>query len=217
MDLLVVAAFPPELAALRPRLGDTLDGAIGGRDVAARAVGIGLPGAAVGTALALASLRPRAVVLVGTCGVYARSKGELPLLGVAVARRVRLVEPAEIEGRVAFPDPMSLVCDVDARIALALASHGGVSADVATTLGVTTDDALAARIAAASSTAVEHLEAFAVARACASLGVPFAAALGVANVVGATARDEWRTHHRAAGDAAVGLVVRWLEAGAGLA
>ena len=213
MDLLVVAAFPPELAALRARIGDAMRGSIAGRTVAAEAVGIGIPGAAVGASARLQALAPRAVVMVGTCGVYAPSLAALPLLAVAVARRVRLIEPAVIEGRAAFPDPMSLACDASTGIARALVAAGGVDADVATTLAVTTDDALAARVARATSCAVEHLEAYAVARACATFGVPFAAALGVANVVGSRARDEWRTHHRAAGDAAVALVVAWLDAG----
>ncbi len=214
MDLLIVAAFPPELGALRKRFGDAMRGSIAGREIAAEAVGIGLPGAAVGAATRIATLAPRAVVMVGTCGVYALSRTALPVLRVAVARRVRLVAPAVVEGRAAFPDPMSLACDAAGAMSTALVAAGGVHADIATTLAVTTDDALADRISRASACAVEHLEAYAVARACATFGVPFAAALGVANIVGSTARDEWRTHHRAAGDAAVALVVAWLDAGA---
>jgi nucleoside phosphorylase len=213
MDLLIVAAFPPELAALRARLGDAMRGMLAGRDVGAEAVGIGLPGAAAGASSRIGALRPRAVVMVGTGGVYSPSATELPVPRVAVARRVRVVEPAVVEGRAAFPDPMSLACEASAPIADALIAEGGVAVDVATTLAVTTDDALASRVAHASGCAVEHLEAYAVAVACATFGVPFACALGVANVVGSTARAEWRAHHRVAGDAAVALVLAWLDAG----
>jgi hypothetical protein len=46
------------------------------------------------------------------------------------------------------------------------------------------------------------------------LGVPFAAALGVANFVGAGARDEWRVHHRASAERAADVVSRWVRDGA---
>ena len=87
---------------------------------------------------------------------------------------------------------------------------GARGVDVATTLAITVDDAAAARIASSASVHVEHLEAHGVAAACAARGIPFAAALGVANVVGARARDEWRAHHRSAASAAVDVVLRAL-------
>ncbi|MGH7297349.1 MAG: phosphorylase, partial [Polyangiaceae bacterium] len=64
--------------------------------------------------------------------------------------------------------------------------------------------------ARSTACAAEHLEAYGVSAACAARGVPCAAALGVANVVGARARDEWRAHHRAAASAAVDVVLRAL-------
>jgi nucleoside phosphorylase len=82
---------------------------------------------------------------------------------------------------------------------------------VATTLAVTVDDAAAARIAQATTAHVEHLEAYGVAAACAARGIPFAAALGVANEVGARGREEWRAHHRAAAAAAVDVVLRCVD------
>ena len=203
--VLIVAAFHPELAPLRSTLGERLEGDVGGVAVLAKAVGIGLVNAAVGTATRLGSIRPRAVVLVGTCGVYAGG----PAVGeVVAARRVRLVEPAVVEGRAAIPEPVSLVAAADAAIAQALAAAGAQLADIATTLGVTTDDALAARLAQAASCEAEHLEAFAVATACAAVGVPFGAALGVANAVGSRAREEWRTNHRAAAERAAAVALR---------
>ncbi len=49
---------------------------VGGLDVAARVVGIGLAMAAVGAAMQLAELPPRFVVLVGTCGLYRATDGK---------------------------------------------------------------------------------------------------------------------------------------------
>ena len=212
LDLLLVAAFHPEVAALRPALGDALEGRIGGLAVAAKVIGIGLPGAAVGLTARLPSLQPRGVVLLGTCGVYAGVS--IALRGVAVARSVRLVEPAAVDKRAAFPDPMSLVHAAHAGMSGALAATGGHASDVANTLAITTDDALAERVARETKCGVEHLEAFGAASACAAFGVPFTAALGVANVVGARARDEWRANHRAAADAAIAVVLSWIHAGA---
>ena len=50
-----------------------------------------------------------------------------------------------------------------------------------------------------------------VAAACAARGIPFGAALGVANYVGARAREEWRAHHRTAAAAAVDAVLRCID------
>jgi len=212
LDLLLVAAFHPEIAALRPALGDALERQIGGLAVAAKVIGIGLPGAAVGLAARLEALKPRGVVMLGTCGVYAGAP--LTIGAVAIARSVRLVEPAAVEKRAAFPDPMSLVHAAHPGMGDALIATGGHEADVATTLAITTDDALAARVARETKCSIEHLEAFGAASACAAFGVPFTAALGVANVVGSHARDEWRANHRAAADAAIALVLSWVHAGA---
>jgi nucleoside phosphorylase len=85
--------------------------------------------------------------------------------------------------------------------------------EVATTLGVTVDEEAAACVARTGAE-VEHLEAFSVASACEAARVAFVAVLGVSNVVGSSAREQWRAHHRAASCAAATEVVGWLERGA---
>ena len=228
VDVLIVAAFHPELAGLRALLvpasaaqasshGEDVSARVSSLHVVASAVGIGMPNAAVGAASRVATRKPRAVVLVGTCGAYAE-RG-FAIGDVAVAAKVRLVEPAVCEGRAAIPGPMSVSTDAHPALGAQLLACGGEggavrAANIATTLAVTTDDALAAMVARASSSNVEHLEAFAVATACAAFGVPFVAVLGVANVVGSSAREQWRVNHRATADAAAGVVFRWLQAGA---
>ena len=214
-DVLLLAAFPPELAALRSVLGDGLRAEVGGLDVAAGSVGIGLSTSAAGTAARIEAMRPRGVVLLGTCGAYATAGLPLAIGDVAVARKVRLVEPAVLEGRAAFPEPMAVETHAEPALvgALASAGEGGRPADVATTLAVTTDDALAELLARGARCEVEHLEAFSVASACAAAAVPFAAALGVANMVGSQGREQWRRNNRAASEAAVALTLAWLRAG----
>jgi nucleoside phosphorylase len=115
-----------------------------------------------------------------------------------------------VDGLAQFPEPMSIVADTHAATTEALVRAGARAVDVGTTLAVTVDDAAAARLAANAAVQVEHLEAHGVAAACAARGIPFAAALGVANTVGARARGEWRMHHRAAAAAATDVVLRAL-------
>ncbi len=220
-DVLLLAAFAPELEPLRgPLGGDAMQGRVGAANVAARVVGIGLPIAAVGAATQVAEMRPRMVVAVGTCGAYPFTAPTVPAAPLAIgdvvaARRVRLLDPGVATGTAQFPAPMSTAVDAYAGMADGLERAGAKRADVATTLAITVEDSMAARMAHGPHGVahVEHLEAFGIAAACAACGIPFAAALGVANTVGARARDEWRTHHRQAAAAAADVVLRWLNSG----
>jgi nucleoside phosphorylase len=109
---------------------------------------------------------------------------------------------------------MRVTLDPDPALGQALAGEWVRRVGVATTLAITTDDALADRVAETLGCEVEHLEAFAVAGACALAGVPMAVVLGVANRVGSRAREEWLRHHPAAGKAASDVVAAWLDRGA---
>jgi len=211
-DLLIVAAFAPELVAFHGLLGPGMHASLGALAVAARPVGIGLVSAASGTAARLANIHPRAVILVGTCGAYPGSG--LAIGDVVVARSVLLLEPAVVDGEAAFPDPMSTRVEAHAPMSAAIAASGGRLGDIGTTLAVTTSDALAGRLGRASGAAVEHLEAYSVATACAVQHIPFTAVLGVANAVGSKGRGEWKAHHAEAGQAAGSFVARWAQAGA---
>jgi len=154
-------------------------------------------------------MQPRAVVAVGTCGAYSVSK--LAIGQVAIAKRVRLVDRSVLGRQAEFPPPMALVADAHPGMAESiLRATGGTPVDVATTLSVTVGDEEAALIADATGAHVEHLEAHAMATASAMKGLPFAAVLGVANVVGSRARAEWRRNHVAASGAVADAVFRWL-------
>lgn len=232
VDLLVLAAYAPELASMRRLLGDHLYGNVSGVVVACKAVGVGLPNATAGTTLRLMQLRPRAVVLVGTCGLYLNpdatvpgtihdpqagaphAAGQYAIGDGVVARRVQLVDPIEIEQRGAMPEPMSRTIDCNPMIALGLGQGRTPTAEVANTLVLTTDDALGTLVSAGSGCVVENLECFGIANACALQNVPFACVVGIANHVGAKGRDEWRAYHKPAAHAACELVNRWLVAGA---
>jgi futalosine hydrolase len=192
MNLLVVAAWGPELERFQALA----------RAAAARtaAVGVGLVEASIGTTtlLGAGAPAPDAVVLIGTCGALPGSGlGSGDVVSVA---RARLVDTSVLAGRADLPPPMPAVEEADGRLLArlaprvgSLASRGAHAVTALTTLGITTDDAMAAELAPHG--AIEHLEVFAVARACAVAGVPWCAVLGVANPVGAAGRAAWRANH----------------------
>ena len=211
-DVLILAAFPPELAPLRPALGESMCGHVGDAFVVCRPVGVGVSAAAAGAAMSVCELQPRVAVAIGTCGAYGASG--LALGDIVVGRSFCLIDGASAEGRAEFPAQMSTAMDAHAVTAAGLAkATGGRLVTFATTLAITVDEKTADRIALASGAQVEHLEAHGMATACAIRGIPFGAVLGVANLVGARARGQWRLHHRAASEAAADAVVRWLRSG----
>lgn len=195
-SLRIVAAFPPELAAIAEKYRDMT-----------RVLGVGMCEASARTALLIAAERPSAIVLVGTCGVY---PGKSFFLDSAiVADRFRLIDGGHAAGRAAFPPPMEVDLRPDEGLTTGL-SAGMARGPVATTLAITTDDLLAGALADSSECAFEHLEVFGVAQACALTKTPFAAVLGIANVVGSRGRAEWQAHHQAASAAALTIVESWL-------
>jgi nucleoside phosphorylase len=212
VDLLVLAAYAPELVGMRRLLGDQLYGNVSGVVVSCKSVGVGLPNAVAGTTTRLMQLRPRAVVLVGTAGVFWGATGNVG--DVVIPRRVHLVDPAECEGRGGMPEPMARTVDCNAMLALGLGAGRTPTMDLANTLAVTTDDHLGARMQQVTGCAVENLEGFGIANACALQNVPFACVVGISNRVGSTGRDEWRQHHKNAAQAACEVVSRWLVGGA---
>ena len=214
VDVLVVAAHAPELVGLRPMLTDKLDGTIRGLRVVGKTLGIGLPVAGSGMANRLTQLAPRCVILLGSCGVYAGVADYRPN-DVLVASRIVLFDHAVAAGRAAFPDPMTTTVDTHALLTAGLGTGPRTRvAQVATTLSITTDDALASTVHRASGCEGENLEAFAVALACHAATVPFAAVLGVTNVVGSRGREDWRTFQRSAASTAADCVVAWMQQGA---
>ncbi len=215
VDVLIVAAHAPELVGFRPALSERLDGNIRGLRVMAKTVGIGMSIAGSGMAFRLTQLSPRCVVLVGSCGVYPGLLDYRPN-DILVASRIALVDHAVAAGRSAFPDPMTTSVDAHPLLSAALGAAGPRTrvAPLATTLAVTTDDALAASVGPLSGCQGENLEAFSVALACVASSVPFAAVLGVTNVVGSNGREDWRTYQRSAALAAADCVTTWIHQGA---
>lgn len=161
-------------------------------------VGVGPLRAALGAARALSARRPPAVVLVGTCGAY---PGGPPIGARLVAGALGFADLGAAGGLGYTPLPPPIL-----HADSALSERFGLPSASVLTLGAITS---AASVAAAlgASWSLEHLEAYAVAAACAEQGVPFAAVLGVTNVVGPGAHAEWRAN-RAAVEASLVAAVR---------
>ena len=184
------------VAAVADELGD-LDGV---------ALGVGPLRAAAAMARSLARARPRAVLLVGSAGAY---PGGPPVGAVVSGGRLGWCDGASAVGAAYTPlppPPLQADADLSARLGLTAAA-------VLTVPAITTDPAMVAALAhsAGGPWAVEHLEATAVALACAAAGVPFACALGIANRVGPDAHAEWKANRAAAEAGARAAARRALE------
>ncbi|MFO0660123.1 MAG: hypothetical protein U0165_09875 [Polyangiaceae bacterium] len=197
LHIAVVAAFEPEIIALR-------DGAMLAHEqvrLTICPVGVGLVESALGTAALLASHRPDLVVFCGTCGALPGSSLEVG--DVVVSSQAKLVDSGSPLGVSALPEIVPAVWSAPTlqqapayALRDALLASGAKPAVVATTLGITIDDHLARSLRETSSADAEHLEAFAVMRACDRASVASLLVLGVANPVGSSGRATWLASHR---------------------
>jgi nucleoside phosphorylase len=172
VSVLVLAAHAVELEGLPDALRSGHERTYG-RDTRVRCerVGVGLTAAGAGTARALALHAPRSVLLTGSFGHYpnrtARSAHE-----AYVFERVRLADALVSQRKAAFPAPMPTELATDPALNALLEQAGARRLKaLATTLGITTDDAAARALGEASSCEGENLEALAVLQACADAGL----------------------------------------------
>jgi nucleoside phosphorylase len=201
----VVAAWEPELERFRALVAEDA-GLVRGTTLNMAAVGVGAVDAALGAMRCITQHRPDRVVLLGTCGAMPSSG--LAIGDVVVGRSAFLADAAVLEGRAAMPY-LAEAIPLDAGLVHDLVAAGARPARIVNTLGVTTDDALATKLTELGD--VEHLEAYAVARACVLASVPCAVVLGVANVVGSSGREQWRANHLVASARAAEVAVRVLK------
>ena len=190
METVIVAAYAPELDGIP-------EGSVGAT------VGVGLVDAAAGAAAMLAAMRPQRVILIGTCGAR-------PGFGLARGDLVTVVEARWTTATpgVAVPEVVPRVARADDSLVRWLARTTGARPVVcACSEGVTVVDT------PPTQEAVEHMECFAVFRACSMVGVPAGAIFAVANAIGPDARAEWRANHVEAEAAAVRAVGLALSSG----
>lgn len=201
VHLLVTAAWAPELERFRELLGTEPRAS-----VVLEPMGIGLVDAGIGLTRCIMTRRPTHILALGTAGAGPQSG--LVIGEVIVGQSVRLVDAAVVEGRAALPFAGESLFDpelVDAAFAA-----GARPCAIANPLGITTDDALAAKLGVLAP--VEHLEAYAVARASHAHGVPCTVVLGIANIVGSKGREQWRANHVASSARAAEIAFKALGA-----
>src|SRR5690349_15175111 len=216
VDILLLAAHAPEFVGLRPHLGENLGATLRGLTIVAKTIGVGMAVAGAGAANRIQQLSPRAVVLLGSCGIYPSQIAYQPL-DIFIPSRFQLFDPSAAAGKAEFPDPMQTMLDPHPLLTaglLASAGPRGRSAPIATTLAITTDDAIARAVYPATQIEAENLELFPVALACAAAEVPFAAVLGVTNMVGSQGRTDWLKFQRDAAIASAEAFLTWLHNGA---
>lgn len=213
--MLVVAAAAPDLVGLRAHLGEGLEGTIRGLVVRSKVVGFGAGVAGATTARGIAALSPRAVVLVGTCGVYPGLPQYQPH-DVVVTSRVIALDHAVLQGGAEWPTPMSTAFEASAAMAAGLSTnrHRTHAAPVASPPALTRSDALASRVTSVTGAHAENTDVLGVAAAAAGASVPFVGVLGVANIVGSTGRSDWQQFQREAVTQAASAVVAWIHTGA---
>jgi nucleoside phosphorylase len=135
-----------------------------------------------------------------------------------VAGRITLLSEAAACERAYLPPSMPLSQDstpwLRASIRRAARLDG---ADVACPLAITATEAAAVIAATKSRSALENLEAFSVARVAASMKIPFAAVLGIANQVGPDGHRQWKRNAAEAAAAACRAVMDYLSRGSGTA
>src|SRR5689334_11398681 len=122
VDVLVLAAHAPEFVGLRPHIGDALHGTISELFVVAKTVGVGLAVSGAATATRIHQLRPRAVVVVGSCGIYPCNVPYRPL-DIVIPNRLHLFDPSVSAGKAAFPEPMQTAIDPDSALTAGLLQH----------------------------------------------------------------------------------------------
>ncbi len=161
-------------------------------------IGIGAIDAAISMARRLCEDCVDGVVLVGTCGAYTT---DFPI-GTVIRGDGLSWRPLLTVVNLAYEVAPRPPIQADPALATFFDAPW---AEVVTTPAITTDPGLVASMA--DRAAVEHLETWGVARACAEAGVPFVPILGVANPVGPDAHALW-VRHRAQAEQAARDVVR---------
>jgi nucleoside phosphorylase len=215
IDLLVLASHAPELRGIRDQLGDRLHGSMRGISIGAKTVGVGMAAAGGSAAKRVLQLAPRAVVHLGTVGIYPGLSQYRPH-DVVVADRLVLADQAVIDRKASFPGPMQTEFTPHAMIATGLAAQGPRTfrASVAVPLASTATEDAGRRVAAATGCHAENLEAASIAHACHLADVPYAGVFGVTHVVGPTATEDWQQFERASAIAAAEVILKWVLAGA---
>ncbi len=170
-------------------------------DLHGHPVGVGAVQAAVAATSLIREHAPDGVVMMGTAGAYPGG----PAVGDAVvAARVGQAQGLSVMGLGYTPRPPAPI-PADPRL---MARFDVPRIGVLSVDAISTDATLARRLA--DDWQVEQLEAFGVAYACASAGVPFTMVFGITHRVGPEAHTHWLTNRSVARRAARAAIGSWI-------
>lgn len=214
-DVLIVGASAPDLIGLRAQLGDSLEGSVRGLLVRSKVVGFGAGVAGATTARGLLSMTPRAVIQIGTCGVYPHQADYRPY-DVIVPTKILALDHSVLRGHASWPPPMQTTFEPSAAMVAGLTAGRmrTFTPTVTAPLSFTTDDGIAAQVRALTGADAESMDVLGVASAAVGASVPFACVLGVTNIVCSTAMSDWNQFKRDAVIQAANAVFAWLHGGA---
>ncbi len=214
-DVLIVAPATPDLRAVVRGLGGEFSGKIGNLNVSTAPVGVGLVSAAAGASKRIFSRQPRAIVMIGTCGLFLDVPGARPM-ELVVPTDVILCERLVLQQRAEFPGVMTTRISTHAPLAAGLANTHSEARRAA--IGSAIAELRCEEISSSGSQHFQcvgiNTEVFGIAQAAHLAGIPFASALVATHLLGPTAGPD-RSRFRSEALNSLGeLVLGWLHAGA---
>lgn len=199
--LLILAAFEPELTALRKRAAQH-------PGLFLHSVGVGMVEAALGTTRLLAALpnvSNTEVLFIGSAGALSPA---LQLLAPVVARFATLADPCRAQNESYLPDICKTTFPASELSSLPFANLARCG--FATPASISATESLAALLSEQTKASAENLELFGVASACASFGVPWSALSVITNHVGPAAHQQWKQNMPRAAEITAELISKEL-------
>ncbi|MCS6856588.1 MAG: hypothetical protein NZM37_02640 [Sandaracinaceae bacterium] len=211
-DVLLVAASAPDFIGFCGHLGERIEGSLRGLSIRSKLIGFGGIHAASATSRGILATQPRAVIFVGTAGLYPGPVSAEPC-EVVVATEVVTIDVGVLHGHAEWPFGVHRNLKAHPAIVggfLSVRPHLKTMR-VGSPAAFTRNDGLARLIASQGNVELENTEAYGVALAAASSSCPFACVLGISHLVGSTAHIDQPRFHRGAVERVAELVIAWLE------
>lgn len=179
-ELLIAAAFEPELDFLEPELR-----------AASAVTGIGSVAAAAKLGSVIAERKIRRVLFVGSIGAKANSAA---LLSFVAPERVKLADLALADRHSYLPAAAVTTFEADATFLnkLLALSLNPIAAAVYSPAGISNESSCAEKLSKFAGADFENLELFGIAAACSAQGIPWNALCCVTNYLGPQAHEQWK-------------------------
>lgn len=162
------------------------------KNVVLKTCGIGAVDAGIQTALLIKEINPASVYFLGSAGYY---PGTFLSIGdVAVGHIYRFGDSGMVDLKTYKPDIMNHAIENPTLCLTEKFSFKVKNSIVLTVPSITKNDELALKMRDYFKSEVEHLEVYAVAKACNMMNTPFFSLLGLSNEVGIYSHKQWLDH-----------------------